>query len=396
MRRAVLASLGFGSRVPTTAAGCERAILAVWFGGRGLNLVQVAIAASWGLKDSPLPVLAVSCIVAFGVTTAIILITSARRGGCQSGRLALLDISVICAILLLQPWFTDAADRINSWGGWAYPTAIAVTTGAGMAMSRGHNIALSIAAVTASYLISTMPAAVDDTQRLTVMLNSLVFVAFGGMSFAISGYLRRVAAEGDSARAAAVESGRAAERDRNRLLLHDQETVLRLLSEPQLDPNLVLMLQRQAAAGAVRIRSFLSGDSVPEPGDCSLSASARRAAAHFADLPMTISTDLANDVRLDPLASSAVGQAIATLLHNVRIHADATSVVLHAAGGSDGTWDLSVHDDGQGFDPRTTPRGFGLREQVAGALALHGITTEITSGEGEGTMVALRFSPAVV
>ena len=385
-----LTALRHTMRVPTTAAGCEMAIFAVWFGGRALNMLQVAIAASWGLAVSPRPWLAAACMLTFCTTTAVILTKTARRGGHQSSKFAAVDMACICAILLLQIWFTHPGDRINSWAGWAYPTAIAVTTAAGTAFRRRREVLVAVISVVTCYLVSTFPAAADETDRLTVLVNSLVFGAFAVLAFTVSGFLRRLAADADAARAAAAEAGRHAELDRNRLLLHDQETILRLLSEPELDPALVGLLQQQAAAGASRIRSFLSDDSAPDPGSDALPAIARRVSAGFTDLPMTVSTDLAADVCLEPPAAAAVTAAMTTLLHNVRVHAGATEVVVHAAADGPTGWEVSVHDNGCGFDPQATPFGFGLDRQVVGALAAHGIAADIDSAPGEGTIVVLR------
>jgi signal transduction histidine kinase len=169
--------------------------------------------------------------------------------------------------------------------------------------------------------------------------------------------------------------------------------VLRLLSEPVLDPILAALLQKQAATGALRIRSFLDGRTMTEAGDGTLAGTVRLAASQFADLPLTISTDLATDIALDPEAATPLGQAIVTLLHNVRRHAQATSVVVHAAGDSRAGWEVSVHDNGRGFDPAATPNGFGLCNQVHGALAPHNIEAQITAATGDGTLVVLRFAP---
>jgi nitrate/nitrite-specific signal transduction histidine kinase len=206
-------------------------------------------------------------------------------------------------------------------------------------------------------------------------------------------FLRRLGADSDAARAAATEAARAAELDRHRLLLHDQETVLRLLSEPTLDPALARLLQKQAATGASQIRSFLTGDSVPL-AEGTLAGTVRTATAQFTDLPLTISTDLANDITLPADTAAPLGQAIVTLLHNVRRHARATSVVVHAAGDNEAGWEVSVHDNGCGFDPASTPHGFGLGMQVRGALAPHRIAAHVSAAAGDGTLVVLRFSPA--
>jgi signal transduction histidine kinase len=160
-----------------------------------------------------------------------------------------------------------------------------------------------------------------------------------------------------------------------------------------LDPKMEELLRSQAAAGAVRIRTFLTGHPTGPIGDGTLGGCVRAAATHFTDLPLTLSIDLATDVQLEPAVADAVEQAIRTLLHNVRNHAHANKVVIHADTCGKTGWEMSVLDDGQGFDATVTPVGFGLGQQVHAALMAHGISASITSRPGEGTMVVLRTDP---
>jgi signal transduction histidine kinase len=381
------------SRVPTTAAGVELAMVVVFLGVRVLNLVQLGVDAVWGLPQSTRPWLDAACMAAFALTSTVIAVTALRRGAYRDWRLVGLDVGVACTILLLQPGFTHLDDRINSWTGWAFPVAIAAATGAGIALRRVFGLAVVVLAVCVCYLSTTVLPATTSDQRLTVIVNSFAFVAFAAVAMVAARFLRRLGADSDAARAAAAEAARAAELDRHRLLLHDQETILRLLSEPVLDPALAALLQKQAASGASRIRSFLDGGSMPDLGDGTLAGSVRQAAAQFSDLPMTVSTDLATDVLLAPEAANPLGQAIVTLLHNVREHSAATSVVVHAASDDRNGWEVSVHDNGCGFDPSTTPSGFGLSRQVRAALEPHHIAAHVTAVVGDGTLVVLRFSP---
>ncbi|BEP13124.1 ATP-binding protein [Acidothermaceae bacterium B102] len=382
------------SRVPTTAAGCEIAIVLVFLGVRLLNVVQLVIAAIWGLPLSTRPWLDATCMAVFALTSLYIGVVVVRRGQYRDWRLVVMDGSVACAIALLQADFTRPADRINSWGGWAFPVAITAASGAGIALRKVSTTTLATAAISACYLTPTLLATHNPSQRLTVIVNGLAIGAFAAVSLVVARFLRRLGADSDAARAWAAEAARSAELDRHRLLLHDQETVLRLLSEPVLDATLARLLQKQAASGASQIRSFLTGDGMPDTGEATLAATVRRAALQFTDLPMTISTDLADEVPLSAETAAPLGQAIVTLLHNVRRHAAATSVVVHAAGDVDDGWEVSVHDNGCGFDPATTPPGFGLGTQVHRALAPHHIEAHLSAAAGDGTLVILRFSPA--
>ena len=382
------------SRIPTTAAGVEVAIVLVYLGVRLLNITQLVVAGIWGLPHSTRPWLDGTCMVVFVLTSLLIGMVVVRRGSYRDWRLVGLDVGVACAIALVQAGFTGAGDRINSWGGWAFPVAICAVSGAGIALRRVSSLALVIATVSACYLVSTQLWTTTSSQQLTVLVNSLAIAAFGAVSMIGSRFLRRLGADSDAARAWATDAARTAELDRHRLLLHDQETVLRLLSEPVLDPALARLLQKQAASGALQIRSFLTGDALPDAGDATLAATVRRAALQFTDLPMTISTDLADEVALSAETAAPLGQAIVTLLHNVRRHAGATAVVVHAAGDVDDGWEVSVHDNGCGFDPVTTPAGFGLGTQVHRALAPHHVEAHLSTATGDGTLVVLRFLPA--
>ena len=178
------------------------------------------------------------------------------------------------------------------------------------------------------------------------------------------------------------------ERDRHRVLLHDQATVLQLLSRGEHDPDLDLALRRQAAVGAAEIRVFMTGRRKDRPGARDLAAVVRGAAAPFTDLPLTLNLELGDEVIMDPSVATALARAVATVLHNVRVHADAQSVVVHADS-VDQEWEVVVRDDGVGFDPELTALGFGLSEQVRRAMFELGCRVRIESAVGEGTTVTL-------
>jgi signal transduction histidine kinase len=109
---------------------------------------------------------------------------------------------------------------------------------------------------------------------------------------------------------------------------------------------------------------------------------------------MSISISVADesaDVKIDDTKAAVVFRAARELLMNVLKHADvrAASVSLQV---HEGQLELSVRDDGRGFDPvasSTTTGGFGLfsvREQIA---LLRG-TVVVISSPDQGTLVRLR------
>ena len=80
--------------------------------------------------------------------------------------------------------------------------------------------------------------------------------------------------------------------------------------------------------------------------------------------------------------------AVRSVLINVRQHAAASRVVVHAEEWEDAEgWTVTVHDDGRGFEPAATTLGVGLRELGIDQLARHAIDTRIESHPGLGTTV---------
>jgi nitrate/nitrite-specific signal transduction histidine kinase len=117
--------------------------------------------------------------------------------------------------------------------------------------------------------------------------------------------------------------------------------------------------------------------------------------AEFDDLPITVVADLAQDVALPRGLADDLAAALRSLLLNVRQHARAGRVVLHAAEDEDGTgWEVTLHDDGIGFDTSATTFGVGLREVVVEQLARSGVDVQINSIRDLGTTVTLAQTTA--
>ena len=88
--------------------------------------------------------------------------------------------------------------------------------------------------------------------------------------------------------------------------------------------------------------------------------------------------------RLDPEVETTVYRLVQEALTNIKKHARASSVRIEARS-SDGRVELSVADDGRGFDPGAATAGFGvagMRERAA----LLGGTLDVASGP-QGTIV---------
>jgi signal transduction histidine kinase len=92
---------------------------------------------------------------------------------------------------------------------------------------------------------------------------------------------------------------------------------------------------------------------------------------------------------LPPRTQAEVLRIIQEALNNVRKHADATVVRVSAAV-ADGGMEISVTDNGRGFDPQSVTTGFGLtgmRERAD----LVGAQLDFRSEPSNGTTVRLRL-----
>ncbi|MGN6330328.1 MAG: ATP-binding protein [Motilibacteraceae bacterium] len=278
-----------------------------------------------------------------------------------------------------------------AWGFGAGATA-AMSAGAGL--PRLRHAAGGGGALVVAYLVVSLPAASHIGVAWTAVTNSVALIGFAAGTWVVARFIRELAAAADVARAGAAELARRAALDRQRLLLHDQATVLSLLSRPGLDQATESALRQQAARASRRVRAFLAQEGATAglevAGGAPLPLTGLLAAVveEFGDLPLTVNIDLAGGVCLSGAASQTLAAAVRTLLHNVRQHARATAVTLHADTRPDGAWEVSVQDDGVGFDPEAVS-GFGLRVQAGSALRESSMSVAVDSAPGEGAKVTI-------
>lgn len=397
--------------LPATAAGVEICALAVFLGVRVINVVQLALSLPTALRHTTSRGLFVAVLIGYVVESGLLAAVTVRAREYRDERWGRADIATAVCVLLLQPAFINASDVTGSWTAWGFACTLGSACGAGIVFVRRRHTVLAVAALTAAYVVGNLSLATGGT-RATVIANAFSYAGFAVLARLLAGYLRRLAGAAEEARSAAAEAAAETARlkqiDRQRTLLHDNISVLRLLARTDLPPDLDESLRGQAVSLSNKVRAFLNEawidhpyqrSGVPESADVSPAPSAERAlttvvdeaAGGFRDLPMVLSLDLANGVVLSEPTAQAVQSALATLLHNIRLHASARSVVMHADADEQAReWEISVRDDGCGFDPATTAFGFGLRVQVTEALARHHIRVDLHSHPGDGTTVVLH------
>ncbi|WP_148089475.1 ATP-binding protein [Kitasatospora cineracea] len=391
----------------TTAAGAELAVVIAFVLMRAGTLLEILPAAPRGTARATDPVLdGLLMAVALAQSLAMCLV-AVRRRQYPAGGWAWADVAVAMAVLLAQPWYLAPEDWVGTWTAWGGALSVNAVFGAAIGLPTRGQTAAATAAVAAAYAVPGV--VLSHAHASTAASNLIGYLVFAVAARSSATFVRRLGRDADEARRQAAVLAAEAERDRHRLLLHDQITIMRLLAEPGLEPGLVEVLRRQAAAGAARVRHFLEqsdadlagsgraedGPSAGERPEVMLAELVRQAGEGFTDLPIDYAVDLAADVPVPPAVAGPLRAALATVLHNVRAHAAAGQVVVHAdAPPGLGRWEVSVRDDGRGFDQARRPLGFGLRVQVSRALAEVGVESEIRSAPGAGTVVLLRGRPA--
>lgn len=388
---------GHGS-LPATPAGVETCALAVFLGIRVIVLVQLALSLPTALRDTTSSGLFIAVLAGYVAESVALGIVLVWAGEYRDRRLGWVDTATAVLVLLAQPSYIAPRDITGNWTAWGFACTLGTAVGAGIVFTRRRDTALAVVALGGSYLAASLPLAAPGPMRTTVIANVFSYAGFAVLPRLLVGYLRRLGADVERARQAAAEAAAEAARltevDRQRTLLHDNISILRLLARTDLSPELGEPLRGQAVALANKVRAFLdeASDAGRNPGsgrdgagaigDRLLTDVVYSAAAGFTDLPLDFNLDLAADVSLD-------GEA--TLLYNVRLHAHASDIVIHAdADPVAGTWEITVRDNGCGFDLATAHDGFGLRVQVAQGLVAHGIRAEVRSSPGDGTAVILE------
>jgi signal transduction histidine kinase len=302
---------------------------------------------------------------------------------------AVLDVAVAVALLLVGLWTVPVELRTGTWVGFQLGYALCVSCGLSAVRSRWLWMFLlaSLAVAEVVYIAPTVDGWADLTGALSTCLTLLVL---GPLAWFGCQTIVRIGTEADEARRFAAEAAKAEEERRARLAIHNGTAMMRLLVETD-SAGGNGALRSQAEVELNRMRAYLSGQTPPPVGEATnLAAVVTAVGAEFDDLPITVVADLAQDVALPRGLADDLAAALRSLLLNVRQHAQAGRVVLHAAEDEDGSgWEVTLHDDGIGFDTSATDFGVGLREVVVEQLARSGVDVEISSIRDLGTTVTL-------
>jgi signal transduction histidine kinase len=267
--------------------------------------------------------------------------------------------------------------------GMAFGPTIGTSTGAAIGLARAISATLAAVPGEDAWLGPLSPA-----ETLSLVTSVVQYALAGG----IAGYGTRLVRDAEK-RASLAERELADIRARESLArrLHDGVLqTLALVERRTDDPRLADLAREQER----ELRTMLFD--VPSAGVVGAGAlgDALRAAADRAErrYGLRVEVLVPDDVpHLDADVVAGVAGAVGEALSNAGKHAEPTRVVVYLEPDDDGGIDLSVRDDGRGFDPDTVAEGAGLRRSIRGRIAELGGEVELVTSPGHGTEVRLHI-----
>ncbi len=379
-----------------TLPRAERAAGLAVAGLRIATFAQMAPSVVTAIDVSARPVL---CAVTWGLATLAVVVVSTlsivRRRPPGPGW-AGADVALAVVLLLLGLLTVPEQYRTGSWVG--FQSAYSLSVACGLLGVRRRELWMGLLGVlVAARLAYLLPTVASGAGVPTVIGELLTLVGLAPLAWAGTGVVYRIAEDADRAREYAARLAREAEERRARAAIHNGAALLKLLVEhagdDPTDSRTPSQVWVQAASELNRMRAYLAGrgesTGEPEAEPHDLALLVESVAMEFADLPLDVVPDLARGVPLGDEAAD-LATALRSLLINVRQHARAARVVLHAEELEDGGgWAVTLHDDGVGFEPSATRFGVGLQDLVVDQLARHRVGTRIDGVPGLGTTVTL-------
>jgi len=379
---------------------------------RAATIILSAASLAFNWRETTHPLVATLMVAAVAGENIVAVRGYWRRGAARSRLLAVADVcfgltALVVIVLVLKRTANPDSDNM------LYPYAVASVTAAGLTFRR-LSTALAMATIAViTYLTATVSRFGISHQ---ILLNSLTYWVFAGVSWVLAARVRRLSAQVDEARQTAITRERelAMERERMRYAaeLHairiagaqrliEQERQRARISRDLHDHVLQTLefvgreacisdarVRDHVAAEAVWLRALVRGELGAEGGE--LAAALDEVVAAATDAGLQIEANTAG-LRADPLpreVTEAVTGAVTELLTNVRKHAGTTRAVLRAVSEVGGLT-VTVLDHGCGFDPLSSAPGIGLRESVKARIQQVNGRVVVTSEPGAGTHVEI-------
>ena len=367
----------------------ELALFIVVLAVRSIHLLDGGLTLVAGWASYRHPALDGGLLLLALIESVVILSLFWRRRAVRGPALAGMDVAFGMLALVAMVALTWGSAR-TSWVNWACPFTYGSVVIALLAFRRrtAAAVAVAFAGVYLVTVASSLTAGQPD-QLATSLANAMTYIGLLVAGSVVFGALRRSAAEADDARAEAVTRGArlAAERERNaqHRLLHD--SALQTLEIVARSASVDDAVRCQANSEAMTLRLALQGE--PATGSGGLLEGLQELAIQFARRGLRVEVhDTGLEFGTDQASARALCDATREALVNVAKHAGVDRAVVSARSTGNGV-EVTVRDQGAGFDPLAPPPGFGLRQSIEGRLAEAGGTVSIWSAPGRGTRVSM-------
>jgi signal transduction histidine kinase len=232
------------------------------------------------------------------------------------------------------------------------------------------------------------------SERISVALNGAVLLVLAGM---LTGHLARLAAEVESAQQRATEV-EAAGRERERLARDIHDSVLQVLALVQrrgFDAGgEAAELGRLAGEQEAALRTLIGAKPAPYPAGQEGEVDLRALLARESCANVTVSTPAEPVLLMAPTAGETV-LAVRAALDNVRRHCSVGTRAWVLVEDEGDEVAVTIRDDGPGMTAARLAEAaaagrLGVSHAIDGRMRDLGGRAQITSAEGEGTLVVLR------
>lgn len=367
----------------------ERALFLIVLAVRVTHLFQGGLTLGTGWGSYRYPMLDVVLLASAVIESGAVLSVFWKRRAVAGTVPASVDIAFGMVALLTMVALTSGSDR-SAWVNWACPFSYGCVVIAMLAFRRA--IAAAVAAAFAGlYLVTVASSLTSGRPGLvaTSVANAMTYIGLFVAGTIVFVVLRRSATEADEARTEAVTRGArlATERERNaqHRLLHD--SALQTLEIVARSASVDDAIRAQARAEAMTLRLALAGEPASDSGG--LLEGLERLAIRFAGRGLHVEVhDTGLECRPERASVSALCDATREALVNVVKHAGVARAVVSIRSTTTAV-EVTVRDQGAGFDALASVPGFGLRHSIHGRMADVGGTADVWSAPGRGTRISM-------
>ncbi|WP_278314418.1 sensor histidine kinase [Lolliginicoccus levis] len=374
-----------------------RFILALLFIQRASYLLPAIAAAATAPPITYQSATLNAALLALAGSWNVALLLIARRRGWFPRWTIWTDLALVVALLFISSRNVTGAD-VFSDSNW--PVQLALAAAALTAAAFRPWLAATCLAIIAAALLA---AAYLHDNQLDLLAQPTLSVLNGCLWYAVAAHFvrRYLSGQGrilekiqsEQLRAEtqrAASSARATERQTQYRHLHNTVlTTLTAIARGGLDHK-TTEVQRRCAAEAAYLRALITND--PETNIATESRLQNVMSATLADVE---ALGLEVHVKQHSLPERIPGnrcdtlsEAVREALNNVLKHSGTTEAWLTAFA-DDTSLTVRIVDRGRGFDPATTPRGYGITHAIEANMHDIGGTASIDSSPGDGTIVEL-------